>query len=127
MSHVYNLKEKFILERNSMNLSFCLICTSLMGGEVRNIRRIWSERLWKALLFVLNFSLTNYESYLLIYYAKHLYLNSVYKLNHNFVYRINIFVSLAQLVGILHFIGRGRCSNPGHPTSSQLNCVSSNQ
>ena len=32
---------------------------------------------------------------------------------------------LTQLVGILHFMCRGQCLNPGHSTSLQLNCVSS--
>ena len=36
-----------------------------------------------------------------------------------------ISMSLAQLVGILHIICRGRGLNPGHPTSPQFNCVSS--
>ena len=38
----------------------------------------------------------------------------------------NISLSLAQLVGILHIICRGRGSNLRHSTSPQFNCVSSN-
>ena len=43
--------------------------------------------------------------------------------NQHFKFRIH--ASSTQLIEVLHFICKGRGSNPGHSTSLQLNCVSS--